>query len=256
MQTRRYEVQLCLSPGVYKLSPGDVANDGWHGGTVSAHLGAGDQPNSVLIPVIEVRQLPSLYSFPSNPTPSSSQVPESAKPTIFEVPEVTGDSWSCSNGVQDGPESDVDCGGGCEEVCSFREKCYDDDDCNVGGCDVEFGQYLKICNDVEIEITSPVAYEMIMAGVTTTLEWEVGSVPPEWTIDVDVISADGAIVLEIARNVTWTQVKPSWPGAGQYEWKVSRPRQHNQPNQILTTGSPKIFPRSPSSCPRACTRPN
>jgi hypothetical protein len=203
-----------------------------------------------------VRQLPSLYSFPSNPTPSSSQVPESAKPTIFEVPEVTGDSWSCSNGVQDGPESDVDCGGGCEEVCSFREKCYDDDDCNVGGCDVEFGQYLKICNDVEIEITSPVAYEMIMAGVTTTLEWEVGSVPPEWTIDVDVISADGAIVLEIARNVTWTQVKPSWPGAGQYEWKVSRPRQHNQPNQILTTGSPKIFPRSPSSCPRACTRPN
>jgi len=40
---------------------------------------------------------------------------------------------SCSNGIQDGEESDVDCGGSCDE-CDLTNKCVEDSDCHSGFC--------------------------------------------------------------------------------------------------------------------------
>jgi hypothetical protein len=48
--------------------------------------------------------------------------------------ECVSEAGDCQNGVQDGDESDVDCGGsGCGK-CAVAKKCGTDDDCYYGGC--------------------------------------------------------------------------------------------------------------------------
>jgi hypothetical protein len=51
----------------------------------------------------------------------------------------TGIGDTCSNGVQDGDESDTDCGGSCSP-CSNGERCMSDGDCGSGVCDVSTGR--------------------------------------------------------------------------------------------------------------------
>ena len=41
---------------------------------------------------------------------------------------------SCADGVIDGDESDVDCGGQCGATCTTGESCVDGDDCELGAC--------------------------------------------------------------------------------------------------------------------------
>ena len=41
---------------------------------------------------------------------------------------------SCDNGIQDGDETDVDCGGSCPETCDDGEMCMEDEDCTSEVC--------------------------------------------------------------------------------------------------------------------------
>ncbi len=43
-------------------------------------------------------------------------------------------SDKCTNGTQNSPESDVDCGGGRCPKCGFNDKCDSGDDCESGVC--------------------------------------------------------------------------------------------------------------------------
>ena len=196
-----YQLQSCLSPGVYKIAPSDAANDGWHGGAIQVYLGEGTEEGAMLIP-------PSL-------------VEPSAKPEIFEIPSIS--AWACENGIQDGPESDVDCGGGCSAECGFRAKCYTNDDCAVGDCAAEKGELRTICGDVEIDVTKPTNYQMIIAGVDMAIEWIVGDTVPvdvddPWVVDIDMVSQDKSITFEVARNVSWTAATR----LGAYDWEVNK----------------------------------
>ena len=48
---------------------------------------------------------------------------------------------SCSNGVQDGDETDLDCGGVCGDTCKDGDRCKVDDDCINSPCNEE------VCKD-------------------------------------------------------------------------------------------------------------
>ncbi|MEX1365069.1 MAG: hypothetical protein AB1Z98_18210 [Nannocystaceae bacterium] len=50
--------------------------------------------------------------------------------------EPTGDTVGpdCNNGIQDGDETDVDCGGSCGDTCGGGQGCGDDDDCVSNDC--------------------------------------------------------------------------------------------------------------------------
>lgn len=50
------------------------------------------------------------------------------------VSETEGDD-TCVNGMQDGDETDVDCGGSCEDACGIGQGCEAGDDCETGICD-------------------------------------------------------------------------------------------------------------------------
>eukprot|EP00727_Mastigamoeba_balamuthi_P006436 m51a1_g2412 hypothetical protein (95) ;mRNA; r:796521-796805 len=41
---------------------------------------------------------------------------------------------TCFNKIQDGRESDVDCGGGDCRNCDVHRRCYSDYDCDLGNC--------------------------------------------------------------------------------------------------------------------------
>lgn len=43
-----------------------------------------------------------------------------------------GDMWSCYDGVKDGGETDVDCGGECENGCTLLKSCQEESDCVDG----------------------------------------------------------------------------------------------------------------------------
>ncbi|MEM7157417.1 MAG: hypothetical protein AAF799_31515 [Myxococcota bacterium] len=46
----------------------------------------------------------------------------------------SGGGGSCSNGVQDGDETDVDCGGSCDEQCGSGQGCESNEDCQTEWC--------------------------------------------------------------------------------------------------------------------------
>ncbi|MEM9455128.1 MAG: hypothetical protein AAGF11_13185 [Myxococcota bacterium] len=48
--------------------------------------------------------------------------------------ETTGLPIGCSNGIRDGDETDVDCGGSCDKRCGIGQGCGSDDDCESGQC--------------------------------------------------------------------------------------------------------------------------
>ncbi len=189
-----YLMQQCLSPGIYKVTPKDAANDGWHGGTVTILLG--NEENIPLVGTMEVG---------TNP-----------RAEIFEVPGI--ESWLCDNGIQDGPESDVDCGGGCQKPCDFRQKCYDDDDCAVGTCAPEPGLTLNICGDVGLHVTKPESYDMIIAGFNHEITWDVSDTADvTWKVDIELENEEGTIQTTLAQNVTWNIESR----AGEYDWEVN-----------------------------------
>ncbi|MBL8951862.1 MAG: peptidase, partial [Myxococcaceae bacterium] len=41
---------------------------------------------------------------------------------------------SCSNGIEDGTESDIDCGGSCPTKCGLHRACAVGADCTSGTC--------------------------------------------------------------------------------------------------------------------------
>jgi hypothetical protein len=53
----------------------------------------------------------------------------------------------CVDGVQDGTETDVDCGGTCAAKCAADQKCLRNEDCQSGSCQFQAG--LKKCVKVE-----------------------------------------------------------------------------------------------------------
>jgi hypothetical protein len=53
----------------------------------------------------------------------------------------------CDNGVQDGDETDVDCGGSCGAGCGDGEGCSDDDDCQSGRCEAGTCEPPATCDD-------------------------------------------------------------------------------------------------------------
>jgi hypothetical protein len=48
--------------------------------------------------------------------------------------ELTCQEATCEDETQNGDETDIDCGGSCEENCGVNHKCEDADDCNSGVC--------------------------------------------------------------------------------------------------------------------------
>lgn len=61
--------------------------------------------------------------------PDQNQVPlEAGGTTTVSQPQ------SCSNGVKDGLETDIDCGGSCNACGSVGQKCNEDKDCALGPC--------------------------------------------------------------------------------------------------------------------------
>ncbi|MEM7156759.1 MAG: hypothetical protein AAF799_28175 [Myxococcota bacterium] len=46
----------------------------------------------------------------------------------------SGGAGSCNDGVQNGDETDVDCGGSCQDKCGGGEGCMDADDCQSNAC--------------------------------------------------------------------------------------------------------------------------
>jgi len=51
----------------------------------------------------------------------------------------TDSGGDCDNGVRDGDETDVDCGGSCAAECGMGEGCAQDDDCESNDCDPDAG---------------------------------------------------------------------------------------------------------------------
>ena len=52
----------------------------------------------------------------------------------FLADESKGYCVSCSNGVADGDETDIDCGGSCSTKCANGKKCLQNSDCTNGTC--------------------------------------------------------------------------------------------------------------------------
>jgi len=53
---------------------------------------------------------------------------------------------SCSNGIQDGDETDIDCGGSCDK-CDLTNKCVEDSDCHSGFCNLSNKCAESSCDD-------------------------------------------------------------------------------------------------------------
>jgi len=51
----------------------------------------------------------------------------------------SADGGACDNGVQDGDETDVDCGGSCDSKCGGGDGCGSNGDCESGSCDTDSG---------------------------------------------------------------------------------------------------------------------
>lgn len=53
------------------------------------------------------------------------------------IPDSQAPGPSCSDGIKNGDETDVDCGGGCGSTCAIDAACLESDDCAAGAlCDV------------------------------------------------------------------------------------------------------------------------
>lgn len=59
----------------------------------------------------------------------------SSNGTLITFPDTTGGSGpSCNDGIKNGDEADVDCGGSCLTKCSVASSCVLDDDCSSNSC--------------------------------------------------------------------------------------------------------------------------
>jgi hypothetical protein len=63
----------------------------------------------------------------------TASLPEAGADNVGGAVELPQEPPSCSNGVRDGNETDVDCGGGCPG-CAAGEHCYGGEDCASGEC--------------------------------------------------------------------------------------------------------------------------
>ncbi|MEM9458710.1 MAG: hypothetical protein AAGF11_31325 [Myxococcota bacterium] len=70
---------------------------------------------------------PSTTDDPPSPTTTTG-------PSTATAGDETGPDEGCSNGIQDGDETDVDCGGSCPDRCDDGEGCSIDDDCLSEQC--------------------------------------------------------------------------------------------------------------------------
>ncbi len=67
--------------------------------------------------------------------------------TDFSLLPSTGGTSSCFNGVKDGTETDVDCGGACGPTCRANKACTDKNDCQSDFCDVDGFCTAPTCED-------------------------------------------------------------------------------------------------------------
>jgi hypothetical protein len=58
---------------------------------------------------------------------------------------VDAGSGACANGIKDGSETDVDCGGGDCPACEDGKKCAEDADCLGGECSLRLTG--RVCQD-------------------------------------------------------------------------------------------------------------
>lgn len=79
----------------------------------------------------------------------------------------TADPPSCDNGIQDGDETDVDCGGSCANKCGGGQGCGNNDDCMSDQCDPGG----MVCED-------PSCSDLILNGDETDIDCGGGSCPP------------------------------------------------------------------------------
>jgi hypothetical protein len=81
--------------------------------------------------------------------PTDGNAMESRSPVVVEYFDcaVPPAPKPCVDGVQDGTETDVDCGGTCAAKCGTDQKCLRDEDCQSGSCQFQAG--LKKCVKVE-----------------------------------------------------------------------------------------------------------
>jgi len=135
-------------------------------------------------------------------------------PKIFEIKDQTDPGvpeFSCSNGIQDGPEPDVDCGLPCGKSCGFRMKCFNDDDCEIGRCTAE-KDHMKVCSDVGLYVSFPGPNDGAMtAGQTFPITWSVSNDTivqdlngDDWKVDLSLVNEDGIKVIDIAEDLSWS----------------------------------------------------
>jgi Thrombospondin C-terminal region len=99
------------------------------------------------------------------------------EPTTTTTADETAEPPSCDNGIEDGDETDVDCGGSCADKCGGGQGCEVDDDCASAECgagmtcedpptctdgildgdetDVDCGGSCPPCNDGEMCLEGP-----------------------------------------------------------------------------------------------------
>ena len=70
------------------------------------------------------------------------------------IVQTSQDNWSCHNGVKEGNEGDVDCGGNCLKKCSEKQTCNVAEDCdekcscNHGVCELANSTFFVSNNNI------------------------------------------------------------------------------------------------------------
>ena len=107
---------------------------------------------------------------------------------VCDVPNICNE-----NGVQDGAETDVDCGGGVCPFCDLGARCLADRDCMSGACDGQgfcatmgcaAGQIFPIGTPNNYPFTDPVEAEVYKGNVYVSARWgaQVVKIRPDGTI--------------------------------------------------------------------------
>jgi hypothetical protein len=132
----RAELQLGLYGGIGPLSAGGGVSL-WTDPFLSAHAQASDASDWGVDAGLDVgarAKLKVLWKdFPTEDYTTNvitkQLLPQSAGDS---VPSSAGD---CANGVEDGFETDADCGGSCAAHCGDGQECASNEDCDTGACD-------------------------------------------------------------------------------------------------------------------------
>lgn len=217
------------------------------GGLVNAPLPGGNGEN-VCSCVPAASSTPTSTATAAAGASSSSTVsasPSPAGPTITATPTPTIPSNTCSNGVQNTGETDVDCGGACQR-CSLGNKCRVSSDCRGENSEVVCSASTALCTDVRAgaaywnsQVAShPVKHTITQLAVTFRLNFTLVNTTGSAALSDFALSPPGLDGLSrgVAAAVLTRLETPS--GAGNVPWiTVSTVRVEGTVSEVLRVGS-------------------